>query len=911
MKKFNLLLSLLFVTAFSFIANAQPPNDLICNATTIICNETVYSTTTDATFTNESGLPVCGGPTGTSPGVWYKFNAPAVVTRIDIVARSVVTVFPCFIHVYSSSDGTCTGLLTCIAGNTTPIQGLGGPDVCFYSYPGKVYFIYVNGQGTSFGTFGMAPYCSTPLPTVTVSSNVTICTGSSTTLTAAGATTYSWSPATGLSATTGATVTANPTVTTTYTVTATDLNGCTNSPTVTVTVNSPPVITCPANISVCINAPPFALSGGSPTGGIYAGVGVSAGMFDAGAAGGVGPKTITFSYTDPVTGCTNSCTYTITVYALPVITCPANIEVCIDTAPFALSGGSPTGGIYTGVGVNNGTFNPAGAGGPGVKTITYTYTSALTGCTSSCTFTIKVNALPVDNGGNPYPTQFLAGPAINLIGPPFTPPVPAGGTFSAPLSPPSTVVGNMFNPASAGVGVHTITYTDPNGCIKIFTITVISNPCPTSIIISPPGPCPFCSNLTLTAIPDQLGAYNYEWRRGVGGPVVGTQQTLDLTLADPDGIYIVTIPGCPGVSASFTYLKQNWIGSYTILATNKNVNLGQFNFVKGSVGSTHPTGQVKIGSQSKVFSPGFVKAQNLNIHSAAIVPIRYPGSPVVVTSPLPCFQYNNTTPTGPDLTVTSNNTYAGNYRNVIVKKNVVVTFTTGTIFKKLTLEEGAKATLNQPVVNFEEIEMMNGKNVGFGNRTRLNFAGNTVVRVKDKVDVGDYCRINEGGHKVTFFVQFGKFRVRGRGTKVVANVYALNDNVEVTRGTLANQIYMTGRFIAKEVISDHYVNWNGYDCRFDNSIPPRITKTNPTMEALDLQVNVFPNPSETSFNLTTVTSSKEMMDITMYNLIGLKVQQMKAMPGQTLRLGDHVVSGTYLIEVRQGNERVTLKVVKQ
>ena len=63
-----------------------------------------------------------------------------------------------------------------------------------------------------------------PLPTVGVSPSTptAICTGNSTTLTASGASTYSWSPATGLSATTGATVTASPTTTTTYTVTGTD-----------------------------------------------------------------------------------------------------------------------------------------------------------------------------------------------------------------------------------------------------------------------------------------------------------------------------------------------------------------------------------------------------------------------------------------------------------------------------------------------------------------------------------------------------------------------------------------------------------------------------------------------------------------------------------------------------------------
>jgi hypothetical protein len=67
--------------------------------------------------------------------------------------------------------------------------------------------------------------------------NPTINAGQSTTLTASGASTYTWSPSTGLSATFGSSVTASPSVTTTYTVTGTDNTGqCTGTQQVTVTV---------------------------------------------------------------------------------------------------------------------------------------------------------------------------------------------------------------------------------------------------------------------------------------------------------------------------------------------------------------------------------------------------------------------------------------------------------------------------------------------------------------------------------------------------------------------------------------------------------------------------------------------------------------------------------------------------
>jgi gliding motility-associated-like protein len=78
-------------------------------------------------------------------------------------------------------------------------------------------------------------------PVLTVSPAATICLGSNTTLTASGATTYSWTPSAGLNNTTGASVSASPNATTTYTVTGTS-NGCSRTATVIVNVNPVPQV---------------------------------------------------------------------------------------------------------------------------------------------------------------------------------------------------------------------------------------------------------------------------------------------------------------------------------------------------------------------------------------------------------------------------------------------------------------------------------------------------------------------------------------------------------------------------------------------------------------------------------------------------------------------------------------------
>lgn len=174
----------------------------------------------------------------------------------------------------------------------------------------------------------------------------------------------------------------------TYAVTVTTDYGCSNTAMTNVMVNPLPTVTCPSSSSVCLNTPAYALTGGSPPGGTYGGAGVNAGMFDP-ASAGTGMHTITYTASDG-NGCSNSCTFTITVNPLPTVTCPTYSSVCPDAPAFALTGGSPPGGTYSGPGVSAGMFDPASAGA-GMHTITYTASDG-NACSNTCTFTITVES---------------------------------------------------------------------------------------------------------------------------------------------------------------------------------------------------------------------------------------------------------------------------------------------------------------------------------------------------------------------------------------------------------------------------------------------------------------------------------------------------------------------------------------
>jgi PKD repeat protein len=88
---------------------------------------------------------------------------------------------------------------------------------------------------------------------------------------------------------------------------------------------------------------------------------------------------------------------TITRY-LPNVTLNAFPDVSITTPPFTLTGGSPSGGIYSGPGVSSGIFSPAVAG-LGTHTITYTYTD-LNLCENSAQNTITVTEITGIAGNN-------------------------------------------------------------------------------------------------------------------------------------------------------------------------------------------------------------------------------------------------------------------------------------------------------------------------------------------------------------------------------------------------------------------------------------------------------------------------------------------------------------------------------
>ena len=82
----------------------------------------------------------------------------------------------------------------------------------------------------------------------------------------------------------------------------------------------------------------------------------------------------------------------VTFLPLPIVNFTTPSPVCDHDPPFALSGGTPPGGSYSGPGVIAGIFNPPVAGA-GTHTLTYTYTNT-SNCTNSAQANIFVDLKP-------------------------------------------------------------------------------------------------------------------------------------------------------------------------------------------------------------------------------------------------------------------------------------------------------------------------------------------------------------------------------------------------------------------------------------------------------------------------------------------------------------------------------------
>lgn len=261
-----------------------------------------------------------------------------------------------------------------------------GPNTANISVTPTVTSTYtVTGTNAGCSSAQTATVVVTPLPTVNAN-NQTICPGGTATISASGATTYTWN--TGF---VGNPLTVSPAVNTNYTVTGTNA-GCVNSKTVSVTVGT--------SLSVLISASQSSVcAGGSST---LTASGAASYSWNTGASSSAIVVNPTSSTVYSVTGSNGSCTGNNTTTVSVVATPPLNLSsspsasICQGNTTTLTASGAYTSFVWTAPSVTAASV----AVSPSVSTNYTVNANGNGGCSTSSIVSVTVNQNPTAVASN-------------------------------------------------------------------------------------------------------------------------------------------------------------------------------------------------------------------------------------------------------------------------------------------------------------------------------------------------------------------------------------------------------------------------------------------------------------------------------------------------------------------------------
>jgi PKD repeat protein len=357
-----------------------------------------------------------------------------------------------------------------------------------------------------------------PLPTISAVGVATICDGDNTSISASGASTYSWNNGIGA----GSSHSVSPASTTTYTVTGTDANGCENTDQVLVTVNALPTVSAVGVATICDGDNTSISGSGASTYSWDNGVG-------AGSSHSVSPSastTYVVTGTD-ANGCENTDQVLVTVNALPTVSAAGVATIC-DGDNTSISGsGASTYSWDNGVGAGSShSVSPSAS-----TTYVVTGTDA-NGCENTDQVLVTVNALP---------TVSAAGVATICDGENTSISASGASTFSWDNG---VGAGSLHSVSPSSSTTYTVTGTDVNGCVNIDQVIVTVNALPAITIGTVIDPNT-CASATGSIEITGLNGGDITWNGPVNGNFAGatvpftisglSQGNYDISLVDANG----------------------------------------------------------------------------------------------------------------------------------------------------------------------------------------------------------------------------------------------------------------------------------------------------------------------------------------------------------------------------------------
>jgi len=444
-----------------------------------------------------------------------------------------------------------------------------------------------------------------PTPTVAVPVDITVCNGTSvsgsTFTSPVAGTTYTWTNSntdiglpsgnSGDIPTFTATNTGIDPISSVITVTPT-ASSCTGLPvTFNVLVNPTPTVAVPADTTACHGAIVNGSLFTSPTAGTtfswtnqIATIGLAAsgtGDVPSFTANNTSNALITslITVTPTANGCTGiPSTYSISVNPLPVITFSPMPQLCFTSPPFILDQASPAGGVYSGIGITDSTYDPSVAG-IGMHTITYDYTDPNTACSNTGTTQIvlagylTITVTP----GNPFVCQ---GDSVQLT---------ASGATTFTWQPTSGLHPTSGSPVSASpptTTIYSVNGSNHDGCIGSTTVPVGVYNVPTLTITTFPkeGCSPLFVNFGYGPI-GPVDTNTIYWNFGdLSSPDNTSTATFPSHMFFYNGkfpIYLSaqTTDGCPITCSDTVYAYVLPVADFYYNPTNANMSNPRIDFV--------------------------------------------------------------------------------------------------------------------------------------------------------------------------------------------------------------------------------------------------------------------------------------------------------------------------------------------
>jgi len=373
------------------------------------------------------------------------------------------------------------------------------------------------------------------IPTAAISpATVTVCIGSSASLTASGGTSYTWSNSGG----NNAQAIFSPTTNTTYTVTVTNADNCSATASRLVTVNANPLInsvTATAD-TICAGTTTSLTANATGTSLSY--------LWNNGHQYQTNPvsPTTTTTYTVTVTafpsGCSATASKTVVVKNLPLATISGNDSICPGlSTTLTASGGS------TYIWSNSLGSGAAKTVSPTANT-TYTVTVVGTnGCNTTASKTVVLHQAANANFGQSV-FDLCLGNSVTLTA--VTNQNPAGSNYQWSTS----QTGSSVSATPTTTTVYTLTVTTPKGCVASDSRTVTVH----NVTAAINGPTTICNGTSATLTASGGGVPgSYQWSNSLG---IGSTKTVTPVSTTT---YTVTVTGAGNctVTASQTVSVQS------------------------------------------------------------------------------------------------------------------------------------------------------------------------------------------------------------------------------------------------------------------------------------------------------------------------------------------------------------------